>query len=242
MPVAARALLQAALLVPSALAIVRRRACARARRRSWTRGFSLIELMVVIILVSILAVIAVPSLGPAREERLTFELADSFGRLVKTARTRAMARGAAHLVAITSAGTTDRGTFLAFESRDAAGRPLASCRTPASWTVPAGSATSPLVDGLRLSGTDMKAQMGLETSLSVDGVTAAAAVLCFTPGGRIYLATGSTPQVAANTLPVATPTTSTLAVRFARMQGGSAVGIQRTIVVPPSGAPRLRAE
>lgn len=198
--------------------------------------------MVVIILVSILAVIAVPSLGPAREERLTFELADSFGRLVKTARTRAMARGAAHLVAISAAGATDRGTFLMFESRDATGRPLASCRAPGAWTVPAGSVVSPLVDGLRLSGTDMKAQMGLETSVSVDGATAAAAVLCFTPGGRIYLATGTTPQAAADTLPVASPTSSTLAVQFARMQGGSAVGIRRTILVPPSGAPRLRAE
>jgi prepilin-type N-terminal cleavage/methylation domain-containing protein len=117
--------------------ILRRRT--RARRSA---GYTLIELMVVVMLIALLAMIAAPSMLRARSDRLAFAFARDVSASSHGARTRAAGRGAAHLVLYlqsTSAG--DRGTVMIFEALDgtAAGatppgpNPSSSCRRPGQW-------------------------------------------------------------------------------------------------------------
>jgi prepilin-type N-terminal cleavage/methylation domain-containing protein len=70
------------------------RSTLRRRYRS-ARGFTLLELMVVITLVAILAAIAVPKMAVARNDRLAFDYARQTSELFHNARARAMGRGSA---------------------------------------------------------------------------------------------------------------------------------------------------
>ncbi len=110
------------------------------RRRRASRGFTLLELMVVVMLVAILAVIAAPSMGTARNDRLAFDYARQTSELFHNARARAAGRGAAHLVVYTTDTSYggDRGSVYVFEALDAAPppagpNPSTSCRVPAQW-------------------------------------------------------------------------------------------------------------
>ena len=205
--------------------------------------------MVVIILISMLALLAVPSMATAREDRLAFRSADQLARVVHEARTRAMARGAAQLVVLTTNGTSDRGTAIAYETLDATLHPISSCKTPGQWAgaILGGSATNPVVAGHNLNGTaaSLQAQTGLETAMTVSGVAALVTVMCFTPGGRVYAvpsAAGPT-SAAVNALPVAQPFTGEVVLAVMRKRGGgTAQGLTRNVIISASGATRIRSQ
>jgi prepilin-type N-terminal cleavage/methylation domain-containing protein len=67
------------------------------RRRRAARGFTLMELMVVVMLVAILAMIATPSMTEARNDRIAFDYASRYQQLLVKARARAAGTGSAHL-------------------------------------------------------------------------------------------------------------------------------------------------
>lgn len=211
---------------------------ARARAHAGSAGFSLIEVLVVVVLVTLLTALAVPTMGEARKERLAHELTRSVGGLVTTARTRAMARGSAHLLLLTTEAGAPA-TFLLFEARDPVGRPQSSCRTAGTWTLPAGSATNQLVERVDFS---TGAIADLVGTLQVDGVDAAAVVMCATPGGRLYVRSGSGAQGAANLLETAQPFTGLVEVRSTRLRGGVQTGPTRRLLLPAAGSPRLVSE
>src|SRR5262249_9881574 len=112
-------------------------------------GFSLMELMVVVILISILAVLAIPSMGAAKYDRLAFSEASNLTELLRSARTRSLARGSAVLVRLQadtsgSANPTQRGRFEMWEAvaPNATGAgwnrtPRSSCKSPTRWTLDA---------------------------------------------------------------------------------------------------------
>src|SRR5690348_10435510 len=92
------------------------RAAHRAHLRRSRGGFTLLELMVVVLLVAILTALAMPSMSVARDDRLTFNYAQQIAGMIHRARARAAGRGAAHMVTVSPGA--GRGQFVLFEALD----------------------------------------------------------------------------------------------------------------------------
>jgi len=209
----------------------------RKSRAHALRGFTLIELMVVVIIIAVAAGMAMPTMARARQERQAFEYAHSVARLVAGAHSRATARGAAHLVWFHSNGTTDRGTFIVFEARQN-GQPLSSCKTADFSSIgaspPAGTSNAVLIDAVNLNPTAGATTYNTETDILVNGAAEQSdAFICFAPSGRSFYA------AAASNLSTAQPMTSVLEVDVKRMNGTVREGLLRRVIVPSTGTPRL---
>jgi prepilin-type N-terminal cleavage/methylation domain-containing protein len=217
------------------------------RQAKRARGFSLIELMVVIIIIGVVAALAAPTMAASRIDRNAYDDAGSIMQLLRAARTRAVARGGAVLVSMTFAGPTDRGTFSMFEAvqpnatgTGSARTPVSSCKAPTSW-VPLGPANAGVVqlDGLNLNGA-LEQDFDIETELRVyntDGSVSEAVsggFLCFTPLGRSYFVSGGAP-----TFDGALPSLTPIEFRVTRMNAGVPVGTIRSVLLPPNGAARV---
>src|ERR1700690_1276904 len=72
------------------------------------RGFTLMELMIVVLLVGILSVMALPAMGQAAVDRRVYQDTSQISDLIRAAKARAIGRGAAVLVAMDGTG---RGKF-----------------------------------------------------------------------------------------------------------------------------------
>ena len=214
--------------------------------RASRRGFSLIELMVVIIIIGIVAALAVPTMAAGRTDRHAYDDAGAIMQFFREARTRAVARGGAILIQMTFAGATDRGTFNMFESvtvnpggAGGANRtPVASCKLPTAWNNLGDGNGSVLVESLNLNGT-IEQQVDIETDFvtydpvtgTTDGVNGG--FICFTPLGRTYF--NQTTPVFDGSLPTVDP----LEFRVMRMSAGVPVGTIRSVVLPPNGMARV---
>jgi len=211
--------------------------------RASRRGFSLIELMVVIIIVGIVSALAIPSMLAARTDRHAYDDAGQIMQLFREARTRAVARGGAVMIAFT-AGAGDVGTFSMYEAVTAttangaaAGPPVASCKT-AVWTnataVPANVPNLVFVDGLNLNG-QVEAQYGIQTQVSVYALSGntnpAGGFICFTPLGRTYFNAAQPVFTGAASLPLVDP----IEFRVTRAAGGTI----RSVLLPPNGMARV---
>jgi prepilin-type N-terminal cleavage/methylation domain-containing protein len=183
------------------------------------RGFTLIELMVVVMIISILAVIAVPSVVERMRERRSAEAAQRIAALYRSARLRAMGRGAAVLVRYNA------GSFSVLEATQgnvgvAAGcetLPLNSC-TATSW-LDVTAFDLPRrgeYEGVTVSARDASDSSTATTQLDV----------CYTPLGRAF-----TRLVPANPFDPMTGVAS-----FAVGRSG---GLSRTVAVLPNGVARL---
>jgi len=182
----------------------------------------LIELLVVVVLVAILATIAVPGVVERFRERRSSEAAQRIAALYRSARMRALGRGAAVLVRF---GSNQFTVYEAIQgpsatNEDCALLPSASCLSP-DWA----NTANRRHEVTRYS----PGKLAEDLSVSVNG-GATALDVCFTPMGRAYSRSAPT-----NTL---TPLTSVLT---ATVQRGSH-GLIHRVTVLPNGIASVSAE
>jgi type IV fimbrial biogenesis protein FimT len=192
------------------------------------RGFTLLELMVVVVMIAVLVTLSIPSISRQLRDRRNNQAAHEISALYRAARARAMGRGAAVMVRF---GTATRGAVQVLESvRGTPGRngkivtlPGTSCQGT-QWT---GG------DGFRVLETFDPTANGAYDNVTITfhesgGGDQSDAEICFSPLGRPFIRfNAGTPFLAMASVPY---------LEIAPVDG---VGLTRTVLVVPSGASRL---
>lgn len=216
--------------------------------------------MVVIIMISILAIMAVPAMKTARDDRMAFDYARQMQAVIHRAEIRAMARGAAHLVIVDRSGGRGRATL--FEAVDATPaaqggpKPVSSCRHQRNaagafinhWIGAQGwapgnasPALSPVIDGVNMEGPGLEAQMNLFATITEQtaGVQPVLAI-CYTPGGNVYVGTGANPTDAVTAMRIAPVYNRYFEIEVARHDvSNNVLGLRRRVIVAGGAAPRI---
>lgn len=200
------------------------------RKVRWTRrrsqgGFTLLELMVVIIIIGLMSVIALPTMIEARREQHTYDDASQILELMRNGRARAIGRGTATLITLDTTNGS-RGIFRMSEGTGAspeipgqlkAPRPSCFSANPASWVKndPAGGFVDWTLPNQFIEGVDLNgnAEAELDSNIWAKITTYGLAVpggggppcggtctpqrvdVCFTSAGRPFVSVDTDPPL-----------------------------------------------
>jgi Tfp pilus assembly protein FimT len=219
--------------------------------------------MVVVMIVSILTVLAVPSLSHESWDRRAYTDAASVAGLVREARTRSVGRGAAELLVMNGESSGNNATFALWEATTAGvdAGPGASvqttCGPPTTWPGGTSTSTATLIDAFSIANSSLESIGNGNINMQVFDPTGAAATgslfLCFTPSGRTYYTTGAVGTAPANFQPL-TGTVGAVIVQVAAgppgvtspmpttYNGTSATNVVRNVWIPPSGSTSITTQ
>jgi len=239
----------------AARAAARRRALGRAA----AAGFTLVELMVVVVLISILALLATPAMRTSRDDRLAFDYARRIEQMIQRTHTRAAGRGAAHLFVASPSGA-NRGRFLLFEALDGelpangGPNPRSSCKQPliiggapqnqwldvSAWAPGAVSSTARLIEGLELDAPGANVDADIRTAFTAYGAAAATVVMCVSPGQATWVGVGANPAAAiADMQARVLPFSSSFDISVTRNRAGVPIGLTRRVITTGTAGPRI---
>ncbi len=190
------------------------------------RGFTLIELVAVIVIITILMAIAVPGIAAQMDRRNAQKAAGQVAAIFRNARMRALGRGSAVMVRFDSAGG---GTFQVLEAIEGGGGgcaplPAGQCLTPNRWLP--GNLGVTYQEVLNY-GTQREGNINAQFVSGV-GATEATYSICFSPMGSTYSSVLPTGQLQ--------PLVGIPVVSVARASGA---GLTRRVLVLPNGAARV---
>ena len=210
------------------------------RARAAQRGFTLVELMVVVILIAVLSAIGAPAMLEAQRSRRAYEDAGSIMTIFKNARARAIGDQAAVAVFVNfTTGGTSVGSIVEYESTYrtagvAGGQAtMNTCTAPSGWSGTAPTSGPIAGSAVLLDGTFVQEKIDTTANitLTVNGSTSAPIAYCFTPAGRMYI----DPSPSTSAGPTFTAPTLIPAVLTVKRN----VGPARNVLIMPSGAIRM---
>ena len=154
----------------------------RARARFRTRAFTLIELMVVVLIITVMAGLAIPTAIVQLRDRRVQEAARLIGLLFREARLQAVGRGAAVLMRY------DDGVFSVLEARAGTAAACPDAPVPDCLSVPWVSEPSQSREIKRYEPVAASGDMAALTVTLTDSASSSLSALevCFSPNGRAF--------------------------------------------------------
>lgn len=193
--------------------------------RDSARGFTLLELIAVVLIITVVAALAIPTAVVQMRDRRVQEAARRIGLVYREARLRALGRGSAVLVRFQSGVMTVRearvGTAVNGEA-GCADLPVSSCLTTA-WNT---TTAQRVVDGYRPPASGDLSDLTVAIADS-SGNAVAALDICFTPMGRAFTRENVTDPL------------QPLSEAFVATLSRPGLGRSRKVVLMPNGTARL---